>query len=194
MDIKKKTLWRSGLQSETTVGGSSSAAGSINRQLDQSDLISGTDINNNGFNYASSDDWLTKIRENIPLIVNTDVSSGPGIHWIVFLLRGKTVYVIDPLGPNNYRPYQGVINQLASKNGLSLKYFPGEFQFDDNSSCGWFSVYVAKALQLINPKDPFKLVEKYFGLTADDGDIKRLIKGFGMTSRGRHLDKTFDRL
>ena len=43
-----------------------------------------------------------KLRLHEPLIVNTDLSGGPGVHWIVLVkLRHGIVYMYDPLGPKN---------------------------------------------------------------------------------------------
>ena len=60
-----------------------------------------------------------KLTFKDPLIVNTDISSGPGIHWIVLYPVKEICYIIDPLGENNFRPYDKImidrINEFGNK-------------------------------------------------------------------------------
>jgi len=81
------------------------------------------------------------------------------------------------------------------KNGYKYKIYNGEFQYTDDSLCGWFAIFVAKMLQSnsnkINSNNIFRLVENTFGKTSDDNDIQELISSFGMTANGQ-MDKIYD--
>lgn len=138
--------------------------------------------------FANVDNYDQKLQDSQPLIINTDLSNGEGIHWIVLYPKDGTLYVIDPLGPKNYRPYDNVFSQVASQSGLTIKYFPGRFQFNNSQECGWFAIYVAKLLQKTNG-DPFNIVKSTFGRTADRGDQTVLKNAFG--TNGGQLKKLF---
>lgn len=167
-----------------------SGANSINNRLDQEDLISGHDIKANGLQYASIDTIQSKLRLHHPLIVNTDLSSGGGIHWFVLYPTANKVVVIDSLGQYNERPYDNVMLEQIGRH----VFYPGRYQYDNSNQCGWFAIYVAKLLETHQPttvREVFKLVKQAFGRTADDGDLRKLIKAFGKGS-GNRIDKIFD--
>ncbi len=42
-------------------------------------------------------------------IVNTDISSGPGIHWICIAQLNDGSLIVDPLGPMNERLYDDIM-------------------------------------------------------------------------------------
>ena len=67
-----------------------------------------------------------KLTFKDPLIVNTDISSGPGIHWIVLYPVKEICYIIDPLGENNFRPYDKIMIDKINEFGLKIKFI---FQF-----------------------------------------------------------------
>ena len=64
-----------------------------------------------------------KLYHKEPLIVNTDLSSGPGIHWIVLYPVDNICYIFDPLGENNYRLYDNIKINKIREYGLKFKVF-----------------------------------------------------------------------
>lgn len=196
--FKKKDRWqiRQRIQDKIPLRGQGvSKAGSISRKIDKTDLISSVDIERNGVPYASVDQIAPKLKLYQPLIVNTDLSSGPGQHWIVAYCVPKTAVIFDSLGAHNFRPNDVVMwKQLKSK-GYETTFWRGQSQYDDSVQCGWFSLYTAKILQKHKPKtvdQAVDVVEHYLGKEADDGDIKKIIKAFGMAGKNR-IDKDFDK-
>jgi len=116
-----------------------------------------------------------------PLIVNTDVSTSQGIHWIIIYPLQSTNVIIDPLGPDNFRPYdKDMFNQLQQ-----YQFYNGSFQLEDSSLCGWFAMAVVKMLKQYRPTTPqavFKLLDSYFGTdrTADANDEQVLLQFFDL--------------
>ena len=120
-----------------------------------------------------------KLTFKDPLIVNTDISSGPGIHWIVLYPVKDICYIIDPLGENNFRPYDKLMIDRIHEFGLKIKFYPGRIQFKNSNLCGYFSIMIAKYLKKYEPDNPIHLINELFGLKADNNDIKQLINHFG---------------
>lgn len=121
-----------------------------------------------------------KLTFKDPLIVNTDISSGPGIHWIVLYPVKDICYIIDPLGENNFRPYDKIMIDIINDYGLKIKFYPGRIQFKNSNLCGYFSIMIAKYLKKYEPDNPIHLINELFGLKADNNDIKQLINHFGV--------------
>ena len=121
-----------------------------------------------------------KLYHKVPLIVNTDLSSGPGIHWIVLYPVDNICYIFDPLGENNFRPYDNIMINKIREYGLKFKFYPGRFQFKNSNLCGYFSIMIAKYLKKYEPETPFNIINDLFGLTPDNNDIKALINHFGV--------------
>ena len=121
-----------------------------------------------------------KLTFKDPLIVNTDISSGPGIHWIVLYPVKEICYIIDPLGENNFRPYDKLMIDQINDFGLKIKFYPGRIQFKNSNLCGYFSIMIAKYLKKYEPDNPIHLINELFGLKADNNDIKQLINHFGV--------------
>lgn len=121
-----------------------------------------------------------KLTFKDPLIVNTDISSGPGIHWIVLYPVKEICYIIDPLGENNFRPYDKILIDRINEFGLKIKFYPGRIQFKNSNLCGYFSIMIAKYLKKYEPDNPFNLINELFGLKADNNDIKQLINHFSV--------------
>jgi len=90
---------------------------------------------------------LMKSKKKLGIIFNTDVSTGPGQHWIsLFLdLDSKTICYFDSAGEN---PPIEIINLLKElkdqckkqKFNMSIIINKTQFQFD-NSSCGIWSLF-----------------------------------------------------
>ena len=49
-------------------------------------LVSSDFIEQQGHQWASIDNFETKLRKGRPIIVNTDHGDSPGIHWILLTL------------------------------------------------------------------------------------------------------------
>jgi hypothetical protein len=167
-----------------------SGAKSINKKFSQDDLINGNDITKNNLKWAMVDKFAPLLRNEEAFIINTDLSSGNGIHWVVLYPRGNICYIIDSLGQDNDRPNDDILYETIEDAGLKAKFYPHSFQFLDNSMCGFFAMYVCKLINKNKNADVFKMVTDVFGTDADDGDIQKLIDGFGMN--GKQLDKIYD--
>jgi len=167
-----------------------SGAKSINKQFDPNYLINGNDITKNKLKYAMVDTFAPLLKTNEAFIINTDLSSGQGIHWITLYPKNGICYIIDSLGAENDRPNDDVMFEIIEDAGLKPKFYPHSYQYMDNSMCGWFAMYVCKLINKNKSAHPFKLVNDVFGNSADDGDIQKLIDAFGM--QGGELDKIYD--
>ena len=151
----------------------------LNREVNKStDLINSEDIKKNNLKWSMVDNIKLTYKE--PLIMNTDISSGPGIHWIVLYPVDKVCYIFDPLGENNFRPYDKIMIEKLNDYDLKIKFYPGRIQFKNSNLCGYFSIMIAKYLKKYEPDEPFKLINELFGLKPDNNDIKQLIKHFGV--------------
>ena len=151
----------------------------LNREVNKStDLINSEDIKKNNLKWSMVDNIKLSYKE--PLIMNTDISSGPGIHWIVLYPVDKVCYIFDPLGENNFRPYDKIMIEKLNDYDLKIKFYPGRIQFKNSNLCGYFSIMIAKYLKKYEPDQPFKIINELFGLRPDNNDIKQLIKHFGV--------------
>ncbi len=76
-------------------------------------------------------------NKGYPIIVNTDTSNGPGVHWIVALrLPNGEPYVYDPLGPQNNRIGSQMIPADVFPNrafGQKPHFYPYRSQLKSNS-------------------------------------------------------------
>lgn len=79
-----------------------------------------------------------KIKRPCSIIINTDNSRGPGIHWIAIWLpkRGKIEY-FDSFG---YPPLNIEISHFINLNGKQFIYNNYQIQSNQSSSCGKFCV------------------------------------------------------
>lgn len=151
----------------------------LNKEVNKStDLINSEDIKRNNLKWSMVDNIKLSYKE--PLIMNTDISSGPGIHWIVLYPVDKVCYIFDPLGENNFRPYDKIMIEKLNDYDLKIKFYPGRIQFKNSNLCGYFSIMIAKYLKKYEPDEPFKIINELFGLKPDNNDIKQLIKHFGV--------------
>jgi hypothetical protein len=117
-------------------------------------------------------------------IINSDISSGNGIHYyVVYVYEINKVYIIDSLGKQQHsgRPYDDIMMQ--SLNGFDVRWFPYKFQMNKSVHCGWFSIFTAKLVERLN-YPPVNVVEqrliKLFGKTADNADEQVLVNAFGV--------------
>ena len=156
-----------------------SSINNLNKEVNKStDLINSEDIKRNNLKWSMVDNIKLSYKE--PLIMNTDISSGPGIHWIVLYPVDKVCYIFDPLGENNFRPYDKIMIEKINEYNLKIKFYPGRIQFKNSNLCGYFSIMIAKYLKKYEPDEPFKIINELFGLKPDNNDIKQLIKHFGV--------------
>lgn len=129
--------------------------------------------------------YLKNDRE--AFIMNTDTSQGSGIHWIVLMPIDNEVFIVDSLSPSNPRPNDRLMFGTIAKYGMHPIFYDGEFQYMDDSMCGWYAIYVATKLNSYRLRMTVplaeKLVYKEFGRTADEADVQKLIKAFGLTQK-----------
>lgn len=90
---------------------------------------------------------LCKNKKKIGIIWNTDVSSGPGIHWISLFLNmnDRTICFFDSVGTSPPLPIINLIKEIINqsiKMGCPLKLVINKKQYQkDNSSCGVWALW-----------------------------------------------------
>ena len=155
---------------------------SILNKLNALPLVSSDDIARRRLQWASIDNFAQYLtRANIPCVTNTDISTSEGIHWITLVRVSKTVCIIDPLGPDNERPYDDMMFGAIRDLNCDAHIFPHKFQLASSSSCGYFAMYVAeliKSLAKPTPQSIDNAVERAFGDSADTGDLQRIAAYF----------------
>lgn len=126
-------------------------------------------------------------NDRMAFILNTDISTGNGIHWITLMPIDNKVFIVDSLSKNNNRPYDYIMFDTINDYNMEPYFYNGEFQYDNDSLCGWFAIYISNMLNNYKHKITLaianKLVFNEFGKTPDDEDIYKLIKAFGIKSR-----------
>ncbi len=77
-------------------------------------------------------------------VINTDISSGPGKHWLLlfFLTNGKNVEIFDSLGKSPYAYHKSFKKFLNSKIGWNITYNNKSLQGDSNV-CGAHVLFYA---------------------------------------------------
>lgn len=158
-------------------------------------MISSSDIESNGIAWGSVDNFAGKLKDRVPIVINTDLSSGGGVHWLCLYPVEKKVIVFDSLGKSNFRPNDAIMVKQIQSRGYTTTVWNGSSQFKDDSLCGWHAIYCAKLLKQHRPKtidQACDVVEQTIGKTADEADVQRLAKSFGMGNGG--LDPIFDKL
>jgi hypothetical protein len=146
-------------------------------------LVSSQDIAKSGFKWYNIDNF--ELPANEPVIVNTDTQEGPGVHWII-LVRLKadknTLYLVDPLGPENARvthnldDASSIMNQRAQQLGINqIAAFPFTLQSKETAHCGQFAEAIAETIR--------DVVKKYKNPSLDElTDI--MAKVFGTNTKG----------
>ena len=142
-------------------------------------------------------DDIPEFVDKEPIIMNTDLSDGQGIHWIVLFPFNGTVYIFDSLGKNNIRMNDKIMFEQIKEQGYNYKFYPYSYQYRDDSLCGWFSIFVASVLKKhsssISENNVFSIIHTIFNDDADDDDILVLMKAFGMKDKN-HIDHVLDEL
>ena len=109
----------------------------------------------------ASDELPSKMIYNRPcaLFANTDESSGPGVHWVLFWLTETNCYFIDSLGdrPGFYsKDFENFLKfQIWNRNKGAILYSPVPVQGSATSTCGEFCLYMLYWLSRspqVNPK------------------------------------------
>jgi len=145
-------------------------------------LITSTDIERAGFPWAMTDTLGPTLKQNSIIIVNSDISRGDGIHWLVIICHQGVCLVIDPLGPNNELPYRNLMEQSIKTQGWRIRYYSYKFQMPSSYHCGQFSILVARLARLMIKKNQYShhhMIQQLtglFGKTADVGDEAKLRK------------------
>jgi hypothetical protein len=146
--------------------------------------LNARDIERAGFKWAYADQANRKLNTmplGEPLIVNTDSTGGPGVHWVVMVRQYEemgtkpAVFLYDPLGDDNERLTS---DGKPSKLKYDLLYGPAS-QLASTDHCGYFAIYVADLIR----KDRSKTADEYdipirraFGDSPDWGDAKVAIQ------------------
>jgi len=74
-------------------------------------------------------------------IINTDVSSGPGLHWYAIIRYSSSILeVFDSLGIDTSK--RAFLNDNINFRGIKeIKFNTTQFQKNDTDSCGKFAIY-----------------------------------------------------
>jgi len=152
-------------------------------------MISSADIEENHLQWTMIDKF---VPTRTPIVLNTDTSSGPGIHWIVAFIHQGSGYVFDSLGPHSYRgtsdgqPSDPILRGAFSQVGVKkIHFYPYTSQLESSSLCGWFAIYSASMIRKYLSSYPHAsaseldaIIESRFGTSADGGDERVLEAAF----------------
>lgn len=125
---------------------------------------------------------------NKPFILNTDVSDGPGIHFITcFEYQPNQLFIIDSLGPKNYRENDNIMFNILDENNYDVKFYQYKFQQKLSNVCGFWAVWCCKIIEQlqdeyenVTPQLITKTLVKMVGKTANKKDVLQLINAFGL--------------
>jgi hypothetical protein len=158
--------------------------------IDNTVQINSNDIEQNGLKWCSVDEIGKMLKIGNIFLVNTDLSSGPGIHWLCAccLVDGNqnVLYVVDPLGPENERPNDKVMLDIAHNNNYDVELYPHTIQEKWSVHCGYFSIVVAKLMIWLKKQNRLTIDDieketiKLFGRYADLSDEALLAQLFGL--------------
>jgi len=150
-------------------------------------MMSNNDIQKNGYDVEMVDTFEKLLQYDKPFVVNTDVSTGQGIHYIcLYKYDENNVFIIDSLGPHNFRPYDKIMFDILRKNHLNFSFYPYKFQTNKSIKCGWWAIWCCHLIDIllkhydnINPQIITENVVKFVGKTAENYDEFVLAKSFG---------------
>lgn len=95
-------------------------------------------INKNFVGVYSADKMPKSLKINHFFILNTDISSNPGKHWLsVIRTEKKLVEIFDSLGTK----IDFINNFFHFRSATKIIYNESIFQESDSSTCGLFCVY-----------------------------------------------------
>lgn len=75
-------------------------------------------------------------KPNKFVIINTDVSSGDGIHWICMMTTNKVCYIFDSYGRLTQNILKHVVKELKKKKIKIIEFDRDVNQSDDSVICG----------------------------------------------------------
>lgn len=115
-------------------------------------------------------------KGDVSAVVNTDVSSGPGVHWLAVWLTPKHIEIFDSLAEMSpLRPVQlqGMINTLRKKykHPVQVKLNNVRDQRSNSSTCGYFS---AKFILDRNKGDNFKKASGWSSISKAEQEVRKL--------------------
>jgi hypothetical protein len=152
-------------------------------------VVSGGDIEKSGIDWKCIDNF--HLSNGKAIVVNTDTSAGPGIHWIVLVRLGDALYVYDPLGPHNNRvhwaehngkeilmPSDPIMESAARRYKISsIVFYPHKTQLDKSDHCGQFAQLVAGIVNQLNkvpaPREVTKLIERFVSTRPGNENVIR---------------------
>lgn len=76
------------------------------------------------------------------VIANTDPSTAPGEHWVLFFFRGTSVDFFDSLG-RNIEAYHEDIRNFIDRYSSEVNYLSHRIQPLNSNMCGHFCLYYA---------------------------------------------------
>jgi hypothetical protein len=119
-------------------------------KYDDKDTLSNFDIERElkhvkKFNGVFSRDNLPRKMKNGYYVINSDVSTGPGVHWwaVINRPRDKESLFFDSFGTSPPPP----VEKFMRSSGKGIVYNSNQLQDLPSNRCGWFCVHVIKELQ-----------------------------------------------
>jgi len=156
----------------------------LNNFDNKSELISNMDIEYFDCKWCTIDNLeknLKYISLTNPYIVNTGLSTGQGIHWVVVIKNNNNIGLIDPLGHENNRDNNNILNNLIDKYNLNLKIATFQIQKDTSVLCGYFAIYICHIIKNNNFNsidEIFYHIKNIFGSYPDIVDVYKIYKWF----------------
>lgn len=122
-------------------------------------MINSDDIERNGFKWYSANNIPRNIKDGDVFIVNTDTSDGQGIHWMTVCKRGNNIYLFDPLGANNPRDNDEIIQHTLSLSG-NLHVISKKAQGNTANICGWIALLAGAIWKKYPYDDPLTILNR----------------------------------
>lgn len=93
-------------------------------------------------------DMISKKKDKIGIIFNTDVDSGPGQHWtsMFICLNNRLIYYFNSSGSKATEEVMNLVDRIITQGkslGIEFKFdqnYPKQHQYGD-SECGMYSIY-----------------------------------------------------
>lgn len=141
-----------------------------------SKLISSEDIENMGIEWMCRDNIPDNLK-NDSYIINTDVSSGPGMHWQCFVIQFPFIFWIDPFGMNfGMKPTKEIIKWGKDHHFNKLYASEMDIQPKFSNACGHISLYIAIHIKPLIGKLNEQSFDKFLSDNFDDGGTKNNMK------------------
>lgn len=114
------------------------------------DMISSINIENNDIAWCNVDTvQILLLDKNVNcFILNTDMSTGEGIHWLTCKkIPPNIIYIYDSLGKNNYRKYDDIMIEKIKKCNYKTYIYDNQSQYISSNWCGWYAILCVKYLE-----------------------------------------------